>query len=237
MATTVFATIRKLLRLTEARGATPAEAATAAAKIRTLLVAHNLSLADVHDSPPDEAPSVQCTAHALAGPQMSRTGRHLLMHILANHYFCRAIADTTHHRHILIGRPEHVAICVYTHAVISRLAHRLAYTATRASAGGAWDARYYRAYWSGICDAIRTRLEDQRAKMASHAATQAMLVRTDADVQRVAETIAQRPIRSRSVCVGGYVDGHAAGKTMAWDTAIDRAPSSTPPALQEGAHT
>ena len=45
--------IRKLNNLTEERGATPEEAASAAAKVQAMLFEHNLSLSDVDTGEPE----------------------------------------------------------------------------------------------------------------------------------------------------------------------------------------
>lgn len=214
MKSSIIDKIRKLLAVTEARGATPDEAANAAAKVQDLLFTYNLSLGDIKDESEDE---IKLSVHEVVGPHISRTGRHVLMHILTKHNFCEAIADTKYHQHILIGKSHNVEVCVYMYQSIGAAIQRMARLAAKENGGDHYVA-YFHAFWSGACHTIDERLEAQQAHNRASSVGNALVVQSagelEAAKQRLLGEGATKPCAHRTKDRAGFMDGREAGKRV-----------------------
>lgn len=221
----IMAKITKLLAITEDRGATTAEAATAAAKVQALLFAHNLSLADVHEAPRATGPTLH--THDCTGPQMSWPGRHELMHIIATHHFCTAVADLKDHRHLVIGKPHNVAVCVYVHTSVSQQIHRLAYAETRRVMHGGWWSVFYRGFWRGACETIHQRLAQQSATQTATARGNALVVQSRAELEAVKHRLLITTSKACRKALFGVAEGRKAGKDIRLSAGIETSTQTT----------
>lgn len=207
--------IKKLMAMTEARGATPDEAANAAAKVSELLFAYNLSQADLKETPEDD---ITMTLHGVIGAVVSRRSRHLLMHIITEFNFCESIADEFNHRHMIIGKPHNVQICIYMCEAIGNAIHSMANEALRQT-DRAHGRAFYHAFWSGACHTIRERLAEQRANdQAASASSNTLVVQSSEDLAAAKERMmgknSTRNMTHRSSHRGGYHAGREAGYSV-----------------------
>lgn len=214
MSASIIEKIKKLMAVTEARGATPDEAASAAAKVQELLFAYNLSQADLHDEPEDE---IKMRLHDVVGPHISRTSRHMLMHVLTKFNFCEAIADTKRHRHILIGKPHNIEVCLYMYEHIGAAIQRMARLAAKENGGDGYVA-YFHAFWRGACHTIGERLATQRERERASSAGNALVVQSAGELEaakiRLLGEGATQTQRHRTRDIIGFMHGREAGKRV-----------------------
>ena len=221
----IMAKITKLLAITEARGATTAEAATAVAKVQALLFAHNLTIADIHDTPRATGPTLH--TYDCVGPQMSYPGRHELMHIIATHHFCTVVADMKGRRHLVIGKPHNVAVCVYVHTSVSQQIHRLAYAETRRVMHGGWWSVFYRGFWRGACGAIHQRLAQQSATQTAAARGNALVVQSRAELEAVRDRLLATTPKMLRKALFGVAEGRKAGKSIHLSAGVETSTRAT----------
>lgn len=211
--------IKKLLAITEARGASPHEAAAAAAKVQDLLFAHKLSMSDVqqHDAP-DEMDAF--TVDNDAAPA-ARDGHNLLMGVLAHFYFCKYVADLDEHRHIIIGKPHDIVICAFMHDRLCRALQRAVH--------GKRSDKCVRSFWRGACEVIYKRLDAQRTVLKAQATSQALMVQNTVALKAAenrllgeGRTTSYRVEEANSAA--GFVAGVKAGMDVSLSSAITTHP-------------
>lgn len=99
---------RKILALREmmdpSRGATSHEIEVVTAKLNTLLLKHNLSLAML-----DTGPATSIEHHMFVTDVETMTWEMILLKTLADENFCRVIADDTRRVFAVIGKPHNIA--------------------------------------------------------------------------------------------------------------------------------
>lgn len=157
----ILAKIKKLQALTTERGATPEEAATAAAKAQALLFEHNLQQADVdtkEQAGPDPYGKVETT---LEGANRNTvTWRRTLLYTIAKHNFCTAITLPNQTKMIVIGKRSNVETVLYLNHILVREIERLAVEAGRTVLSN--RAAYMVSFCRGAVSTIHRRLAEQQ---------------------------------------------------------------------------
>ena len=174
----ILAKIKKLQALTTDRGATPEEAATAAAKAQALLFEHNLSQSDVdtkEQAGPDPYGKVETT---LEGANRSTvTWRRGLLYTIAKHNFCTAITLPNTTKMSLIGKRSNVETVLYLNEILVREIERLAVEAGRTVLTN--RAAYMVSFCRGAVSTIHRRLKEQQ-RQSEYTATQSGTTAADA---------------------------------------------------------
>ena len=157
----ILAKIKKLQALTTDRGATPEEAATAAAKAQALLFEHNLSQCDVdtkEQAGPDPYGKVETT---LEGANRNTvTWRRTLLYTIAKHNFCTAITLPNQTKMIVIGKRSNVETALYLNHILVREIERLAIEAGKTVLAN--RAAYMVSFCRGAVSTIHKRLQEQQ---------------------------------------------------------------------------
>lgn len=214
----ILTRIQKLLALTESRGATPDEAASAAAKVQALLFAHNLSMADVEQhaaEPPDDMGREDVEA---AGPVICAGFTGTLLQIIARWNFCKAIQILGTRRSVIIGKPHNVEVCRYMTDHLSAALHKMAREAHKASDGSTPFVRFYNAFWKGALSVINQRLREQHeASTAASAASTALVVQSNGQLEAAVTRLmpgAHTRATPRPTSQDGYLAGQEAGRRV-----------------------
>ena len=218
---TILMRIKKLLNLTEARGATPEEAANAAAKAQALLFEHNLSMAAVEGVNLDKAESYDKTDYEMKEGKGQYEWRKSLLAVIARENFCKVIQFAGVQNHVdIIGKRSNVEVVCYIYESVQREIERLARIAKRQQAVEA--CKYYSSFCRGAIFTIAERLRAQRRtnEQATSSST-ALVVQTDADLKRAVSQWfpSLRPVRSAPV---RRSDGYAAGKHAGHSISLNR---------------
>lgn len=215
---TILAKIKKLMNLTEARGATPAEAANAAAKITAILFEHNLTMAQAEAHQPDqprEGMGKNEYTVPFGGPMAARWMA-TLTNIIAKFNFGSVVCDTRSRKIWVIGKPSNVEVILYMSEYIGREIQRLCKAEMH---GMNNNSSFYNAFTRGAVSMIHTRLREQEEAMRakSTTGTELILVSQQALAQAVGEYFPRlrQAKRARSLRDGGaYQQGQAAGKSI-----------------------
>ncbi|MFI0609893.1 MAG: DUF2786 domain-containing protein [Anaerolineae bacterium] len=166
----ILSKIKKLQALTTDRGATPEEAATAAAKAQALLFEHNLSQCDVdtkEQAGPDPYGKVETT---LEGANRNTvTWRRTLLYTIAKHNFCTAITLPNQTKMIVIGKRSNVETVLYLNHILVREIERLAVEAGRTVLSN--RAAYMVSFCRGAVSTIHKRLQEQQQASTQQATT------------------------------------------------------------------
>lgn len=164
----ILSKIRKLQNLTTERGATPEEAASAAAKAQALLFEHNLSSADVAtaDDKPDPYGKVE---HAHTGSRTHVSWQRTLLHVIARANFCETVYSPGTTKQSVIGKKSNVEIVLYLNDCLVRQIQVLAEQASRHLLSG--RAAYQVSFARGAVATIYKRLSEQRAESERTATT------------------------------------------------------------------
>lgn len=157
--------IKKLLALTEERGATPDEAATAAAKVQALLDEYNLSLEDVPTDDPtvNEVVSVD---ERLAQKARSPYAKVLagLLHVIAITNWCRSIYFQSIGGARLYGTKANVQVVRYLYAYLARaLMQEAKRTVPPGENAVSWTVSFIEGARHEIYARLRARRAEQRA--------------------------------------------------------------------------
>jgi hypothetical protein len=218
---TILAKIKKLQALTVERGATPEEAANAAAKAQALLFEHNLAQADVDTKEQAGTDPYGKVETILEGANRNTvTWRRSLLHIIAKYNFCSAIQHSGETRMSLIGKRSHVETVLYLNSILVREIERLATAAARTILSD--RAAYRLSFCRGAVATIYSRLAEQY-RQSEHTATQtgtaeqgnrnAVILRTQAEALNHAVAHFYPRLRTTTSRARiGSADGYAAGK-------------------------
>lgn len=116
----IISRIRKLLNLTIERGATPDEAATAAAKVQALLTEYNLEMADVaqQETVNEIGTDTQTVSNGNRSPYTKPFAN--LLYILSKYNFCQSIYNNDG-RSVIFGKPHNIAAVKYLYSHLSRV--------------------------------------------------------------------------------------------------------------------
>lgn len=236
---TILTRIKKLQNLTTERGATPEEAATAAAKVQALLFEHNISTADVetheqHDGKPDNYGKVE---HELQGANRNTVQwRRSLLYVIAKHNFCTAVTHPNTTKMSVIGKRSNVEVVLYLNATLVRDIERLAVESVRTILQN--KAAYMVSFCRGAVSTIQTRLHSQRhtdemrstMKQETGQSTALVLRKADADLNKAVASFYPRlrttSTRSRISNSDGYSAGRAAGHHIGIRTGINGRPAA-----------
>jgi len=238
----ILARIKKLQALTTERGATPEEAATAAAKAQALLFEYNLSQCDVdtkEQAGPDPYGRVETT---LEGANRNTvTWRRTLLYTIAKHNFCTAITVPNQTKMIIIGKRSNVETVLYLNHILVREIERLAVEAGKTVLTN--RAAYMVSFCRGAVSTIHRRLQEQQ-RQSEQAATyantagymspedrakgnrNAVAIRTMAEELNKAVThfypqgLRTTTTRSRVGSMDGYKSGQAAGAGISMNRGI-----------------
>lgn len=126
---TILLRIKKLMAMTEARGATPEEAATAAAKAQALLFEHNLTMAQVDATSTEKGEDIGKTIYDMTeGKDSSMGWRKLLLHMVTRYNFCKmcSMIDGLDRRTAIIGKKSNVEVAVFIYEHTQREIHKMA---------------------------------------------------------------------------------------------------------------
>lgn len=221
---TILAKIKKLQALTTERGATPEEAATAAAKAQALLFEHNLSQCDVdtkEQAGPDPYGKVETT---LEGANRNTvTWRRTLLYTIAKHNFCTAITLPNQTKMIVIGKRSNVETVLYLNHILVREIERLAIEAGKTVLTN--RAAYMVSFCRGAVSTIHRRLQEQQSESErtatsttnARSAGNAVAIRTMSQELNKAVThfypqgLRTSTTRSRVGSMDGYRSGQQAG--------------------------
>jgi hypothetical protein len=227
MKESILSKIKKLQALTTERGATPEEAASAAAKAQALLFEHNLAQADIdtQEAAPDPYGKVETV---LEGANRTTVQwRRSLLYIVAKYNFCSAVTLSGTTKMSVIGKRSNVETVLYLNAVLVREIERLALEAGRTVLSQ--RSAYMVSFCRGAVHTIKHRLAEQQ-RQSEHRATQSGTTQADADrgnhnaiaIRTMAQELAKaekhfypnlvtRRTRSRIGSMDGYANGQQAG--------------------------
>lgn len=220
----ILSKIKKLQALTTDRGATPEEAATAAAKAQALLFEHNLSQCDVdtkEQAGPDPYGKVETS---LEGANRNTvTWRRTLLYTIAKHNFCTAITLPNQTKMIVIGKRSNVETVLYLNHILVREIERLAIEAGKTVLSS--RAAYMVSFCRGAVSTIHRRLQAQQQESEQTAtsttnargAGNAVAIRTMSQELNKAvchfypSGLRTSSVRSRVGSMDGYRSGQQAG--------------------------
>lgn len=213
---TILKRIQKLLALTVERGATPEEAASAAAKAQALLFEHNLSMAQVEGLGDGATDKVEVQEHELCN---IKAWRKHLANTIALHNFCHLI-DLHRRRVAIIGKPSNIEIVLYLDKVIGRQINTLAH---RAKVEANASTSYYTSFCYGAVCTIRERLDEQREKDMEQAGSTALVVQSKHEIARVVKEAFPKLSHTsmpRTSDDDAFMRGVEAGKTIHFSKGI-----------------
>jgi hypothetical protein len=222
--------VQKLLALTEARGATPEEAASAAAKAQALLFEHHLTLAQVeangHNGEKKEG--YDKTYFVLNATKFSLSWHRCLLSGICKANFAKAIYGQGAKASI-IGRKSDVEVIAYLYQYVSREIDRLA-DVTRQQEGVIENKRRWKtSFCYGAAATVCQRLNETRATQAAATpASQALVVMSAEDLKRAVNGYFPhlRNIRGGRISnTDGYYHGQTAGRNISIRPGMGQTPN------------
>jgi len=211
---TIVERVRKLLAKTVERGATPAEAATAAAKAQALMFAYNLELSQVEDKPADPLAAYKREGedYGRMAWRRDRTWMRDLMHAVAVNNFCKLVYYSTSNKDYgtrldLIGKPDNIRFCreLFAWLVVQLDSMRLEAWAVYLKVCKAdgerpiHGTRYRASFYAGAVEVIASRLAAQRRENEQASAdSRALIVITGKELIQATQALAGRLRASRT---------------------------------------
>lgn len=237
---TMIQRIKKLQNLTIERGATPEEAATAAAKIQAILFQYNLEQIDIDQADPAHAPDplgkVEFTHDAT---RATIAWRRSLLHHVAQNNNCLTVYIGGTTKQAIIGTRAHIEGVLYLFDMIARQIEDLATAATKTVLSN--KTAYRNSFCLGAVNTIGARLREQRqadearatapmnsayqAKPERYALAlrnQALAVQTAARKFFPYTTTTRRSIGNPNA----YADGRAAGHNVRMHQGVTNRPTA-----------
>lgn len=233
--------IAKLANVTEARGATEAEASTALDKMQRLLFQHNLSLSDVKvgdKSAPSGITDASADAYVRTNrkpgagfkerkgtlPQYEREWRIRLASAVARYNFCSILVGYNFGQVIFVGTSENIeavkAIWAYAVEQVDRLSYEaLAYRRKTPASQRADNGKTFRASWLiGCVQRLEDRLYATWAELRrqSQASTALVVSNDSALAEYVAKKTGGRTVgyKSSAKSQEGLAAGYVAGSRV-----------------------
>lgn len=212
--------IKKLMAMTVERGATPEEAATAAAKIQAILFEHNLGIAEAEAHDPRQAKEgyQNISWDVPFGSAPAIRWAKTLLHYIARSNFCKILVgeDRTC---FIVGKPSNVEVVSYMGEAIGRQIHKMCHDQMRRELGSTAKYSYYNAYCLGAVATVNERLEAMAAQQHQvSAASTAMVACSKGELIEAARKFYPKTGKSRGSEVrdgGAYgqgrTDGHKVG--------------------------
>lgn len=156
--------VKKLLTLADpSRGATPEEAATAAAKAQALLYEHNLSMADMTTH---ETPGEYENANTLLRSDRHNLSWHRrLVYAIAKTHFCSAIQYPGTLKMALIGKRGDIEFCLWLYEYLQAEIIRMADATYQAEGVLTKPLAWKRAFAMGAVGTISNRLYRKQQDM------------------------------------------------------------------------
>jgi len=236
----VLTRVKKLLNLTVERGATPEEAASAAAKAQALLFEHNLKLADV-EGVGEESEYVLGEIDLNVRGKFHVNWHRRLLTAIARYNFCRMIVLSSGTKGsgkkgapeqcVIVGRPHNIEFVIWLYrsvstqiADMSKVAMRRYCEETLPGPQGAWT----REFCYGAVVTIANRLWAQRERDKAASAKSTALVRvSDVKLQDAFNRYFPPEGRAKASTesmkdYGGYIHGKEAGKSVSLGRPLPR---------------
>ena len=211
----VMERITKLLALSTSSN--EHEAAAAAAKAQELMFRHNLSVAQLQAGQTGSRDDYVTRVVELGA---LNSWRRSLIHVLAEHNFCKAVAFVGTPRVAIVGEPHNIALVEQLYAYLLRELLRLADAGwLRAKRRARDTARQWKhGFQHGAVAAIAERLAEQRQQDETESeASQALVVMKDADVTEALDRHypnATADRRRATVSATGWRAGQRAGEEI-----------------------
>jgi len=219
---TILNRVKKLLALTEARGATPEEAASAGAKAQALLFEHNLTISqvDTHelDTPAESIEQIDLTMDANA---RTLTWKRTLLYTVARYNFCTGIyTPGTTIMHV-IGKRSNVLVVEYMVETIGAEIDRLAKLAGKTVLSN--RAAFVASFCRGAVATINERLKAQaQVNETASAACTALVVQSKGALAAAVKGFYPRLSYSRRSSRIGSYNGFNAGRSAGHDIGLSR---------------
>ncbi|MGE3164421.1 MAG: DUF2786 domain-containing protein [Planctomycetota bacterium] len=221
---------RKLLRLIKELQAlsagtdSPAEAASAAAKAQSLLLKHNLSIAEVDGfANAEDDPLVEQRESLVAGRRRIDRWRQMLVHAVADSCLCQWITNSAvepgDRKVSFIGRRSNVEVAVYSFRCLERQIVGLGeLEKRRRRQKGLSVRRNLSHFYEGVVDTIRRRLaadreQFERATPRAHALVQARDHEAEHHLKHLYPHV-RFFTRSFRVDAQAHADGQRAGESV-----------------------
>ena len=224
----VLERITKLLALSTSSN--EHEAAAAAAKAQELMFRHNLDLAQLQAG---QAGSQDEYTTRVVELGALNSWRRSLIHVLAEHNFCKAVAFVGTPRVAIVGEPHNIALVEQLYAYLLRELLRLADAGWLRAKRRARDTahQWKHGFQHGAVAAIAERLAEQRQQdEAATAESQALVVLKDAGVAEALDwhyPQATADRRRATVSATGWQAGRRAGEAIGLSTPAEIEASRT----------
>jgi len=219
----IISKIKKLLALTEDRGATKDEAATAAAKAQQLLLEHNLSLDSVQTVDLEAEEILRQDQYLAAERSPYAKPYAALLNNISRYNFCRAVY-LNNGKSALIGKKHNVEVVAYLFTYLSKALEKEAdqqgrlYTTSRLRS-------FKSAFVVGAAYEIGERLKQQREQQEKTISNcTALVVREDARVAEKTKSEFPRTGNIRQTRRESFALnlGRAHGRTMPLNAGVGR---------------
>lgn len=220
----ILAKIKKLLNLTVDRGATPDEAASAAAKAQALLFEHNLSMSQVntHELPNGKAEEIENIEMEIEGGSGAIRWKRSLLHAIARHNFCRAVSLTGTSDVSVIGKRSNVVVVEYMSEYLEKEISRLATNAAKDIVGS--KVSFVSSFSIGAVVTIAERLKRQEEESGrANAASTALVVQTKDALDKALKRFFPHTRMSRGSRIShaeGFEAGKKAGRSIGLHKAV-----------------
>lgn len=206
------------------RGATPEEAANAAAKAQAMLFEHNLSMSqvDTHELPNEKTEEIENIEMEIEGGSSVIRWKRALLHAVARHNFCKAITLSGTSDVAVVGRRSNVIVVEYMSEYLEKEITRLAKNAAKEVEIG--RPAFVSSFCIGAVVTVSKRLEEQ-AKESEKASPQSMalVVQTNAALEKAFKEFwpdVRKGRRTRIKDADGYAKGMKAGHSIGLRKAV-----------------
>lgn len=226
---TILIRIKKLMAMTEARGATPEEAATAAAKAQALLFEHNLTMAQVDATSTEKHEEIDKHIYEMMeGKDGSMHWRKLLLHVVTKYNFCKMVGqiDGLDRRTAIVGKKSNVDVCIYIYEHTQREIHKMAKAYQKLQTQN--KSMFYTSFCAGAVTTIGERLKAQQAtSTASHAKGNELMVVAGQQLAKVFHQHFPNISQGKKISVK-RADGFELGKQEGRNISLNRGVGTSP---------
>lgn len=221
----IISKIRKLLAMTEDRGATPHEAAIAAAKVQALLTEHNLEMADVSkvETVDEIGRDTQDITKSVRSPYRKPLAN--LLHICAEYNYCKAVYSFGTGKTVIFGKAHNIEVVKYLYTYLSRTlmaeAKQQHHDSGTAQSVVTWTVGFLEGARKEIAYRLKTQQEEQAA---INTAVNALVVVSRQFVeQRAAQEFphTKKMANGRVRSVDAFLAGQVFGKNVALNQAVN----------------
>lgn len=227
--------IKKLMNMTVERGATPEEAANAAAKAQTLLMEYNLTMAEVSSHSDEKGEKVDKNIYDMTdGKDQSLHWRRSLLNVVTRYNFCKLITniDGLDRRTAIIGKKSNVEVAIYIYEHVQREIHKMAKAYQRLQTAN--KSMFYTSFCLGAVNTITQRLKANEETMtAANPKANALVVVNTQQLSTVTKQYFPILGKGRAMPSVKRADGYELGQREAKNIALNKGLTST--ASPEGA--